>query len=679
MSAVFRCGWLAHRLAISVPEFLSLRSHSGLDPFAPLDPVGAAPAEPPAIRFVRFGQKLQAAGLTTAQTIYLAWNDDPTGAQGPDAALLATLVQAVRADFAAVEAQFTVQDDPTGATAQQLMALVYGASDTAFFFSQLNQTFSVSIPFSEPSGMLPAAVVTAAKGLLVYDDTAKTLTALGWLTDPTALVAAAGADAALAAALPTLANLSQQAVGPFFARYPELLAPFQAYMTALSGGASVADARTALLAAILPALIRLRKIEQALTEVTAQTGCDPSFANALLQDALVLHADGDPTRPAIGDLTAIEAGGLTTQLFLHNLPTSSADMTIAASGPVAYPASGNAGAFAWGDGSALPAGQGAGGVLAARWSGFITPPQTGDYDIGIAVDPGASVTLTIDGEAIPLAAANGVFTNQTAITLTLGTLTPIALTVTSAKSLVVLGWRSAPGVGWTPVPAPALYPQAPYDALQATYVRFAKAVSFAASLSLTANEIAWLGTDTARAVETTSASTVAVGPPAAFVTASVANLAVGERLVIGTGAAQEVVSVASVTADGFTAAAALAHNGSASPFAIISQPQAALNRGWLNTLAGAPKAEPAAATAAALTGIFRDVFDFARIKRALSPSDERLLQVLQAPELAACQWPGHADWADGLVASVAGRPSRPAVPGDVAGRARLSAEIRAGL
>src|SRR5262249_16334323 len=75
VSAVFRCGWLAHRLAISVAEFLALRSLSGLNPFAPLDPASSAPAEPPAIRFVRFVQKLQAAGLIPAQTIYLAWND----------------------------------------------------------------------------------------------------------------------------------------------------------------------------------------------------------------------------------------------------------------------------------------------------------------------------------------------------------------------------------------------------------------------------------------------------------------------------------------------------------------------------------------------------------------------------------------------------------------------------
>jgi len=631
VSAVFRCGWLAHRLAISVAEFLALRSFSGLDPFAPLDPAGTAPAEPPAIRFVRFVQKLQAAGLTPAQLRYLAWNDDPTGTQGPGDTVLATLAQALRADFAAVEAQFTVQDDPTGAIALQLMALVYGAADTNFFFSLLNQTFSVSISFSEPSGVLPVAVVTAAKGLLIYDDTAKTLTALGWLTNTASLVTAAAGDAALVAAIPTLANLSQQAVAPFFARYPELLPPYQAYRTALSGGTPVADCRTTLLAAILPTLVRLRKIEQALAEITAQAGCAPSFADALLQDARVLHSDGDPTRPAVEDLTAIEDGGLTAQLFLHNDPSQPVDQTIAASGPIAYPASGSAGPFVWSGGGTLPAGLGAGATLAARWSGFITPPQTGNYDIGIAADAGANVTLMIAGATVPVALANGLWTNQTAITLTLGTLTRIVLTVTSAITSVVLGWRSAPGLGWMRVPAAALFPQSPYAALQATYSRYAKAVSLATSLSLTANEIAWLGTDTASAVETTSTSTVAAAPAATFVTASAANLAPAKKLVIDTGAAQEVVSVATVTGNGFTAPTTRAHDGSATPFPVISQPQAALNRGWLNMLAGAPQAAPDAATAAALTRIFQDVLDFARIKQTLSASDERLLQVLQAP------------------------------------------------
>ena len=45
VSALFRYGWLAHTLGLSVLEFLLLREFTGLDPFAPLDP-GTPPARP---------------------------------------------------------------------------------------------------------------------------------------------------------------------------------------------------------------------------------------------------------------------------------------------------------------------------------------------------------------------------------------------------------------------------------------------------------------------------------------------------------------------------------------------------------------------------------------------------------------------------------------------------------
>ena len=56
VSAVFRYGWLAHALSISVLEFLALRRFSGLDPFAPLDPSPTPPATPPVIRFIQLVQ-----------------------------------------------------------------------------------------------------------------------------------------------------------------------------------------------------------------------------------------------------------------------------------------------------------------------------------------------------------------------------------------------------------------------------------------------------------------------------------------------------------------------------------------------------------------------------------------------------------------------------------------------
>ncbi len=165
MSAVFRFGWLAHTLGLSVLEFLRLREFTGLDPFAPLDPGATAPAEPPAVRFIRLLGALRSAGLTTAQALYLMWNQDISGTSAPAAADVTGLASALRADFAAVEAQFTLQDDPDGSIAQSLMTLVYGSTASAFFFGLLNGTFTTSVPYSTPPGQpaLPAPVVAAAR------------------------------------------------------------------------------------------------------------------------------------------------------------------------------------------------------------------------------------------------------------------------------------------------------------------------------------------------------------------------------------------------------------------------------------------------------------------------------------------------------------------------------------
>jgi hypothetical protein len=552
VSAIFRTGWLAHALKMSVPEFLALRTLCGLDPFLPLDLAPAPPAEPPAIALVRLAQALLAAGLAPIQALYLMWNQDLSGALAPGANAVAILAQSLRSEFAAVEAQFTPQDDPTGAVAQQLMSLVYGVTDTAFFFSLLDQTFTVSIPYAYASPFLPQAVIAASGGLLAYDDTAKTLTVSGWLTAAAAapIEAAAGADASLVAAVGQLAASSQQVVVPFFAKYPELQPLYDAYR---ASAAPIQGRRNALLAGVLPTLVRLRKIEQALAEISAEIGCDASYANALLQDATIIAADGDATQAAVTDLTGIEAGGLTAEFFLGNDLTQPPDQTVPVVGPLTYPASGTAGPLTWVGSDQLPPGSG-GSAIAGRWSGFITPLQSGDYDIAIAADAGAAVTLMIDDVSVPVAIASGIWSSQTPVALAVGDLTKIVLTVGGVTSTVALGWRSAPGLGWTVVPATSLYPTATIASLGATYIRFLKAVSLASALELKADEMAWLAK--------------ALGPG---------------------------------------------------------------GQSWINLLTATPGAAPSAATAASLTDVLTGLLDFARLKAAISPKDERLMAVVQDP------------------------------------------------
>ena len=214
------------------------------------------------------------------------------------------------------------------------MALVYGASDTGFFFSLISGTYRASVAFANASPVLPQNVLASFGGRLSYDDQNKLLTATGYLdpatqaaikaalavstTDNTdkfgpgagltltplsmrnivpgaVLMIDSGANAelivvsattatsftadlalahdgtvtpfaivndpSLPAAIDALGLANQQAVGPFFAQYPELLPLYDGFVAA---NEPLAQRYTDLLANFLPILKRERKQQQAL-------------------------------------------------------------------------------------------------------------------------------------------------------------------------------------------------------------------------------------------------------------------------------------------------------------------------------------------------------------------------------------------------------------------------------
>ena len=342
------------------------------------------------IRFIRMAQAMKTGGLDPVQALYLAWNEDISGTLAPKPSDIAALALTLRKDFAAVEAAFVRQDDPSGSIAQALMALVYGASDSGFFFSLISGSYRASVAFANASPALPQNVLTSFGGRLSYDDQNKLLTATGYL-DPTAQAAikaalavsttdhadriepgagltltplsmrniAPGAalmidsganaelvvvsattatsftadlalahdgtgtafaivnDPSLPAAIDALSLANQQAVGPFFAQYPELLPIYNGFVAT---NEPLAQRYTDVLASFLPILIGERKQQQAFSDISGAIGQDPSFATALLQTAAVIHASGDPTAPAVADLTGVEAGGLSASIHLDGNP-----------------------------------------------------------------------------------------------------------------------------------------------------------------------------------------------------------------------------------------------------------------------------------------------------------------------------------------------------------------------
>ena len=306
ISAIYRRGWLARKLEISVAELLSLVNFSTIDPFGSLDPSPRSPTEPCLIRFVDLVLAIQAAGLDVAQVLYLIWNQDLRGNLALPDDKLAALALKLRADLMAVDAQFTLGDDPTGALAQPLLTLVYGSETASFFLGLLNGTFSVSIAYSGPDPS--AAVIAASVGSLVYDQIAHTLT---YFYDPAAMAAmqtAAAGAASLLGALTQLQAASQGTVDPLFAQHPELK---QAYADFTASSDPPQTTRQRVLAGLVLALQKQRRQQQALVSVAAEAGVDASFVTALLTDAATMQATSSSTDPAVTDLTAIGTPGLT--------------------------------------------------------------------------------------------------------------------------------------------------------------------------------------------------------------------------------------------------------------------------------------------------------------------------------------------------------------------------------
>ena len=96
---------------------------------------------------------------------------------------MAGLARTLRADFAAVESQFTLVDDPNGNIAKSMMGLVYGTAATDFFFGLLNDTLKTTVTYSNPVGQptLAQPILNAASGRLSYDDLRKQLIYTGVL------------------------------------------------------------------------------------------------------------------------------------------------------------------------------------------------------------------------------------------------------------------------------------------------------------------------------------------------------------------------------------------------------------------------------------------------------------------------------------------------------------------
>jgi hypothetical protein len=503
ISAIFRRGWLARKLKLSVRELLLLIRLTGLDPFASLDPVG-----PAILRIVALLQALKARSFKPAAALYLIWNQDLSGRSAPTDVQVATFARTLRQALAAVEAEFTVADDPDGAIVQAQLAKVYSADAAAFYFGLLNDGFTVEVDFSDADGtMVPGpvrqAIETAAgkteAGVprIAYDNFRKRLAYTGILSTTTReaiKTAGGGGSTAFTTAVDALYDKGQAAITRFFDRYPELQPPDDAYLADTIH--PPAEKRRALLQTILPELIRRRKRQQALQSLSAAANTNLDLAQILLDAPSApfpLHAVGHADQPALEDILAVETPGLSVQFFAAstatgtpmsgpNIPDTASNLDYT---PTVNP---------------LPTNPTPGNPISGVWHGYLEAPESGFFNFYIEADATATVTLALDGKTVAL--TQNALTQKTTrwkntdpIELRAAALYEVELTVENVKDMVRVQWEWTPkGQGRTVIPAQFLYPATVFERFRQTYIRFHKAASLAQGLGLTARELAFFAT-----------------------------------------------------------------------------------------------------------------------------------------------------------------------------------------
>ncbi|WP_167541006.1 neuraminidase-like domain-containing protein [Rhodococcus jostii] len=477
VSEVFRHGYLARKLRISVRELLLLISMTGLDPFAAPDPT-----RPAILKLAALVQSLRDRSVPSEAALYLIWNQDLSGRSTPTPAQIAELARTLRGDFAAIDEQFAVTEDPGGDLARTRMTLVYGDEAAGAFFALLDGTIVVEVGYTHPQLDLESAI-TAADPRLTYDDFGHRLSHTGLLdaTTADALKAVAGAPAEFATAVDALLAHSVDAHGSFFALHPELQPLYETYV---GSAAPVADKRAALLSAFRPELSRRRKRQQTIQRLSADV--DVSLPQAILDPPTApypLHAARHPERPALDDVLKVQTPGLAVKFYFRDTATGPVDQSGTAA-DLDYSVDGS---------NPLPANPIPGESVSGTWDGQLETPESGFFNIVVETDAGATVRLALDGRDLDLTRNGEIRRNSDPLELTGGQLYDLTLTVENVRRTLRVKWET-PKRSREPIPGRYLYPPDITEPFTATYVRFLKAASLAAALPLTAGELSHFAT-----------------------------------------------------------------------------------------------------------------------------------------------------------------------------------------
>jgi hypothetical protein len=484
LSAIYRRGWLARALRLSIREFLLLTTFTGIDPFAPPD-IGAAPlAEPPISRLISLVQSMRDQSLKSASALYLFWNQDLSGKSAPAPASIVEFGRSLRGDFADIDNQFAAAEDPNGDILRARLTLVYGQDVSDAFFALLDNKLPLDVPYTNVTPALDPAII-AADGQIAYDDFQHRLSHTGLVTAAlqAALKGVLGVSADFKNAVDTLFAMSQDALASFFSLHPELKPPYDAYVASVD---PVDVKRTALLNAFQPQLAALRKREQAIQKLSTASSLDVASTKSFLDPGTApfpLHAHTGPGQPLLDDILGIGTPGLAVDFFFADTATGPVGLSVDAAANLAYSVPDNP----------LPANPAPGAAVSGIWQGRVEIPVAGYYNLVIEADAGATVTLVLDGQAQPLSqnatsAATTTWRNSSALSFSAGTLHDIVLKVEKVKNILTVSWET-PKQSREVVPGRYLYPPSVATPFADAYTRFMKTAALTTAFNLAPNEL----------------------------------------------------------------------------------------------------------------------------------------------------------------------------------------------
>jgi hypothetical protein len=225
ISAIYRRGWLARKLKISVRELLLLIKLIGIDPFAAPDPPDQAVqrGRPGLERLIHFTKQMHAASLQLQDIFYILWNEDLSGQSAPKDRDILELARTTRSKLVAVADELSVSSALDTATARAKMSQIYSNDATDFFFSLLDGTFSVETSYDHGQAVWDPAAISPASERIAYDNFNKRLIFHGLMSDAerTSLLGVNGATDVFKAAIGDLSSQGQRIAAPVLTRYPE--------------------------------------------------------------------------------------------------------------------------------------------------------------------------------------------------------------------------------------------------------------------------------------------------------------------------------------------------------------------------------------------------------------------------------------------------------------------------